>query len=378
MNKLVLSIATLTLLASCGGGSELDKKKKELSEAKATVKELNLKISTLEKEIAKLDTTFKLEEKAKLVQVDSLVKQDFKHYIEVQGNVDAEENVTVLPQQPGVVTAIYVKEGDRVTKGQVLGITETTATMEAAIATLQTQYDLAKVAFEKQERLWNQKIGSEIQYLSAKTQKEALEKQIATQRIQLEMTKIKAPINGTVDNVNLKVGDMAIGSQLMPGIRIINNAKLSVKAKLADSEFGKIKQGDKVEVEFPDINKSISAVVSYVSKTIDPRSRTFQVEVKLNNAGNDFAANMIAKLKINDAIFKNVLLVPTNIIQKSEEGLYVLTVENVAGKKVAHKNMVESGAAYNGRTVIEKGLTEGQQIITSGYTEVVDGQKLEY
>lgn len=377
MNKLVLSIATLTLLASCGG-SELDKKKKELSEAKVAVKELNSKISTLEKEIAKLDTTFKLEEKAKLVQVDSLVKQDFKHYIEVQGNVDAEENVTVLPQQPGVVTAIYVKEGDRVTKGQVLGITETTATMEAAIATLQTQYDLAKVAFEKQERLWNQKIGSEIQYLSAKTQKEALEKQIATQRIQLEMTKIKAPINGTVDNVNLKVGDMAIGSQLMPGIRIINNAKLSVKAKLADSEFGKIKQGDKVEVEFPDINKSISAVVSYVSKTIDPRSRTFQVEVKLNNAGNDFAANMIAKLKINDAIFKNVLLVPTNIIQKSEEGLYVLTVENVAGKKVAHKNMVESGAAYNGRTVIEKGLTEGQQIITSGYTEVVDGQKLEY
>lgn len=377
MNKLVLSIATLTLLASCGG-SELDKKKKELSEAKATVKELTAKISMLEKEIAKLDTTYKLEEKAKLVQVDSLVKQDFKHFIEVQGNVDAEENVTVLPQQPGVVTAIYVKEGDRVTKGQVLGITETTATMEAAIATLQTQYDLAKVAFEKQERLWNQKIGSEIQYLSAKTQKEALEKQIATQRIQLEMTKIKAPINGTVDNVNLKVGDMAIGSQLMPGIRIINNAKLSVKAKLADSEFGKIKQGDKVEVEFPDINKSISAVVSYVSKTIDPRSRTFQVEVKLNNAGNDFAANMIAKLKINDAIFKNVLLVPTNIIQKSEEGLYVLTVENVAGKKVAHKNMVESGAAYNGRTVIEKGLTEGQQIITSGYTEVVDGQKLEY
>ncbi|MBL7778493.1 MAG: efflux RND transporter periplasmic adaptor subunit [Chitinophagales bacterium] len=377
MNKLVLSIATLTLLASCGG-SELDKKKKELSEAKATVKELTAKISTLEKEIAKLDTTYKLEEKAKLVQVDSLVKQDFKHFIEVQGNVDAEENVTVLPQQPGVVTAIYVKEGDRVTKGQVLGITETTATMEAAIATLQTQYDLAKVAFEKQERLWNQKIGSEIQYLSAKTQKEALEKQIATQRIQLEMTKIKAPINGTVDNVNLKVGDMAIGSQLMPGIRIINNAKLSVKAKLADSEFGKIKQGDKVEVEFPDINKSISAVVSYVSKTIDPRSRTFQVEVKLNNAGNDFAANMIAKLKINDAIFKNVLLVPTNIIQKSEEGLYVLTVENVAGKKVAHKNRVESGAAYNGRTVIEKGLTEGQQIITSGYTEIVDGQKLEY
>lgn len=371
--------AVVVLLSSCtGGGSDLDKKKKELSDAKATLKELTAKVETLEKEIAKLDTTVKTAEKIKLVQIDSLQKQDFKHYLEVQGTVDAEENVMALPQQPGIVTAIYVKEGDRVTKGQVLAITETTATMEAAIATLQTQYDLAKTAYEKQERLWNQKIGSEIQYLSAKTQKEALEKQITAQRTQLEMTKIKAPISGTVDNVNLKVGDMAVGSQLMPGIRIINNARLAVKAKLADSDFGKVKQGDKVEIEFPDINKTAVATVHYVSKTIDPRSRTFDVEVKLNNTSNEFAANLIAKLKINDATYKNVLVVPTNIIQKSEEGLYVLTAEGEKGKAIAKKYMVKTGANYNGRTIIEEGLNEGQSIIVFGYTEVVDGQKVDF
>jgi len=376
MNKFLVVIASVVLFAACETGSDLEKKKKELADAKTSLKEISTRVAALEKEIALLDTSAKVAEKGKLIQADSLVKQEFKHYIEVQGNVDADENVTALPQQPGVVSAIYVKEGDRVTKGQLLAITETTAAMEAAIATIQTQYDLAKTAFEKQERLWNQKIGSEIQYLSAKTQKEALEKQIAAQRTQLEMTKIKAPITGTVDNVNLKIGDMAIGSQLMPGIRIINNTKLSVKAKLADSDFGKIKQGDKVEIEFPDINKSTVTTVNYVSKTIDPRSRTFEVETKINNTSNEYAANMIAKLKINDAIYKNVLLVPSNIIQKSEEGTYVLTAESEGGKVFAKKNMVKTGANYNGRTIIEEGLSEGQRIITFGYTEVVDGQAI--
>jgi membrane fusion protein (multidrug efflux system) len=376
MNKFLFVMVSVVLFASCETGNDLEKKKKELADAKTSLKEITTKIATLEKEIARMDTATKIAEKGKLIQADTLAKQEFKHFIEVQGNVDADENVTALPQQPGVVSAIYVKEGDRVTKGQLLAITETTAAMEAAIATIQTQYDLAKTAFEKQERLWNQKIGSEIQYLSAKTQRDALEKQIAAQRTQLEMTKIKAPISGTVDNVNLKIGDMAIGSQLMPGIRIINNSKLSVKAKLADSDFGKIKQGDKVEIEFPDINKSTVTTINYVSKTIDPRSRTFEVETKISNTSNEYAANMIAKLKINDAIYKDVLLVPSNIIQKSEEGTYVLTAENEAGKIIAKKNMVKVGPNYNGRTVIEEGLMEGQRIITFGYTEVVDGQAI--
>ena len=329
-------------------------------------------------EIAKLDTSFHLEQKAKRIEVAPLEKQDFKHYIEVQGTVDAEENVTALPQQPGLVTAIYVKVGDRVTKGQVLGLTETTAAMEIAVQTLQTQLNLATTAYEKQKNLWDQKIGSEIQFLQAQTQKEALEKQMASQRNQLQMTKIVAPVSGTVDEVRLKVGDMAAPSQLMPGIRIINNNNLKVKAKLADSDFGKVKQNDRVLIEFPDINKSTTETVTYVSRTIDARSRTYGLEVKLPNGNNEYAANMVAKLKINDASFKDVILVPTNTIQKSETGNYVLVAELKNGVKTAVKKNIQVGMSYNGRTVVTEGLNAGDQLITFGYSEVVDGQKIEF
>ncbi len=377
---LLAVLAVALILSACTESDKktAEEKKKELAKYKTEVKELNGKIEVLEKEIAKLDTGFHIAQKTKLIQVQELKKQDFNHYIEVQGNIDAEENTTALNQQPGIVTAIYVKVGDHVTKGQLLGTTQTTAALEDQVRSTETQVALAKTAFEKQARLWDQKIGSEIQYLQAKTQKEAAESSLAALKKQVEMTKIIAPISGTVDAVNLRVGDMAAPSQLMPGIRIINTESLKVKAKLADSDFGKISKGDKVTLEFPDINKTVQSTVSYVSKTIDPRSRTFQVDVDLPKSGGDYAANLIAKLKINDANLKNVLLVPTNIIQKSEDGKYVLVAAGEKDAKVARKKMVETGAEYNGNTVITKGLEEGDQIITFGYSEVVAGQRIEY
>jgi len=372
-------LGMVVLAAGCSGAKkkgEIEEKKKQLAEYKTQIKDLTGKVEMLEKEISKLDTSFHVQQKTKLVQAEELKKQDFKHFIEVQGTVDAEENILALNQQPGIVTAIYVKVGDRVSKGQLLAVTETTAALEDQVKSTETQVALARTAFEKQSHLWEQKIGSEIQFLQAKTQKEAAESGLAALKKQLEMTKIIAPITGTVDAVNLRVGDMAAPSQLMPGIRIINTENLKIKAKLADSDFGKIKQGDKVEIEFPDISKNIQASVTYVSKTIDPRSRTFQVEIKLPS-DNSLAANMIAKLKINDEVYKNVLLVPTNVIQKSADGEYVLTVEGEKGKAIARKHMVTSGANYNGRTVVSEGLNEGDRIITFGYTEVVDGQKID-
>ena len=379
--KLAFVILVSAVLTSCGDAEKrnsADDKKKKLAEYKTQLKEIAGKIELLEKEIAKLDTSFHVAQKTKLITVEALKKQDFKHYIEVQGNVDAEENVIALNQQPGIVTAINVKVGDHVSKGQVLGLTQTTSAIEDQVRSTETQAALAKTAYEKQERLWQQKIGSEIQYLQAKTQKEAAESGLAAFKKQLEMTKIIAPISGTVDAVNLRIGDMAAPRQLMPGIRIINEGSLKVKAKLADSDFGKIKSNDKIEVEFPDINKTENTVVSYVSKTIDPRSRTFSLEAKLNNPRNEYGANMIAKLKINDAVLKNVILVPTNIIQKSTDGKYVLVALEEKGIKVAHKKMVETGADYDGKTVITEGLEEGDQIITFGYSEVVDGQRIEF
>ena len=377
----LFAIAAASILASCEGSAEkatLADKKTKLAEKKKDLKELISGIEKLEKEIAKMDTSFHIEQKAKLIQVTEIKKQEFKHYIEVQGNVDALDNVVALNQQPGIVTALYVKVGDKVSKGQLLGLTQTTAAVEDQVRATETQLALAKTAYEKQARLWEQKVGSELQYLQAKTQKEAAESGLAGLRKQLEMTKIIAPISGTVDAVNLRIGEMAAPSQLMPGIRIINGNNLKVKAKLADSDFGKIKSNDKVEIEFPDINKSVQSTVSYVSKTIDPRSRTFELEANLNNSQGEFAANMIAKLKINDAVYKDVLLVPTNVIQKSAEGEYVLIAKADKNIKIAVKKMVKTGAEYNGKTVITEGLEEGDSIITFGFSEVVDGQRIEY
>jgi membrane fusion protein, multidrug efflux system len=370
--KLSFILTILFFLASCAGNKkqDLESKKKELGDYKTELKDITGKIETLEKEIALLDTSFKVPQKAKLVQITELKKQDFKHYLEVQGNVDAEENVTALNQQPGVVTAVYVKVGDHVTKGQLLAITETTAAVEDQIKSTQDQLALANTAYEKQKNLWDQKIGSEIQFLQAKTQMETAQIGLDALKKQLEMTKVISPIDGTVDAVNLRVGDMAAPSQLMPGIRIINSQRLKVKAKLADSDFGKVREDDMVKIEFPDINDSIVAPVTFVSRTIDPRSRTFAIEVKLDNGSNKYAANLIAKLKINDEVLKNVILVPSNIIQRSAEGSYVLIAQVKNEKKTAVKKPVKTGADYDGNTVITDGLNEGDNIITFGYTEV--------
>lgn len=373
------AIVSSIIVSACSGGEakDLAGKKKQLSEAKTQLKELQTKVATLEKEIAKLDTSFRAEQKVKLVKADTIAPSEFKHFIEVQGTVDADENVLAINQLPGIVTAIYVKPGDRVTKGQVLATTDGSA-YERGIEALQTGLDLATTAYEKQKRLWEQNIGSEIQYLQAKTQKETLEKQLKAQVAQLEMTKVKSPINGTVDEVRLKLGDMAAPSQAMPGIRIINTSKLTLKAKLSDAYIGRVRQGDVVKVFFPDLNKTVDSKITYAGQVVNPTGRTFNVEAKLLNDKGEYAANMLAKLLINDEVLKNVIVVPTNIVQRSAEGIYVLVAENENGKTIAKKRSVKTGSEYNGQTVITEGLKPGDRIITFGYSELVDGQPIAF
>jgi RND family efflux transporter MFP subunit len=373
------AIVSSIIVSACGGGEakDLAGKKKQLSEAKTQLKELQTKVATLEKEIAKLDTSFHAEQKVKLVKADTLAPSEFKHFIEVQGTVDADENVLAINQLPGIVTAIFVKPGDRVTKGQVLATTDGSA-YERGIEALQTGLDLATTAYEKQKRLWEQNIGSEIQYLQAKTQKETLEKQLKAQVAQLEMTKVKSPINGTVDEVRLKLGDIAAPSQAMPGIRIINTSKLTLKAKLSDAYIGRVRQGDIVSVFFPDLNKTVDSKITYAGQVVNPTGRTFNVEAKLLNDKGEYAANMLAKLLINDEVLKNVMVVPTNIVQRSAEGIYVLVAENENGKILAKKRSVKTGSEYNGQTVIREGLKPGDRIITFGFSELVDGQPIAF
>ena len=374
--RLSLFALVFIILAACTGGEkkELEAKKKELSDLKSKQREIADKITVLEKEISKLDTSMKVAAKTKLIGVDTLEPKTFNHYLEVQGQVDAKENVLAMQLAPGVVTSILVNVGDRVRKGQVLYLTDASVN-ESQIATLKTQLSLATTVYEKQARLWKENIGSEVQYLQAKTNKEAAESQLAQLQNAVELTKCKSPIDGVVDEIRVKIGDMAAPSQLMPGVRVVNNSSLVIKAKLSDAQIGLLSVGDLVKVDFPDINKTIESKVTFVGQVVDKQSRTFNVEVKLDNKDANYKSNMIAKLLINDDVEKNVITVPTNTIQQNEKGqYYVLVAEN----GVAAKKIIELGNAYDGTTVVTKGLVKGDKVITFGYSEVVDGQKISY
>jgi len=371
-----LCFGSLIVFSSCdlfGDKNSVEAKKEKLIKLTTQQKELQQEIDALEAEIRKIDPKSELVEKAKKIGIDTVKLQDFYHFIEVQGTVDAMENVLAIQQIPGIVTDIYVKEGDRVKKGQVLYTTDGSTYLKQ-LEVVQTQLDLAKVAYDKQKKLWEQNIGSELQYLQAKAGKETLEKQISNLHAALEMTKCKSPIEGEVDEVRVKLGDIAAPSQLMPGVRVVNASKMVVKAKLADSQIGRVKAGDKVTVYFPDIDKKITSTVTHVGQTVDKQSRTFNVEASVNNPSNEYKANMIAKLLINDDMQKNKIIVQENLIQKSLSGYYVL----VAEKGRAVKKEVKTGNSYDGKIIVTEGLKPDDKVITVGFSEVVDGQKIDF
>src|ERR1700749_1148294 len=273
-NKLIY-ISIATLMMACGKPDQ----KTTLEALKKQKSEIETKISKIEEELAKSDTTKK--EKSVEVVAAPLAPQTFKTYIEIQGRIDADENVALSTEMPGTVTKINVKVGDVVSKGQVLAETDARATQQQ-MQDLQTNLDLAKQVYDRQKNLWDQKIGTEIQYLQAKTTKESLENKIASIQEQIRMSKIISPINGTVDMVNIKVGQ-----SVMPGlnaITVINFSNLKVKADVAESYANRIKTGNEVQILFPDTKDSIDAKVSYASRAISALSRTFNVEVNLDNS----------------------------------------------------------------------------------------------
>ncbi|MGN6511302.1 MAG: efflux RND transporter periplasmic adaptor subunit [Chitinophaga sp.] len=357
---LVLSLATV-IMAACGGEVNKAEKLQELKKQKAT---LDLEISKLEKELKAGDSTVK----TKTVTIAPVEDTLFEHFIDIQGNVDARENVNVGAQSPGIIKAIYVKEGQHVSKGQALAQIDDQVA-RAGIAELQTQLDLAKTLFAKQENLWKQKIGSEVQYLNAKTNVESLERKLATLKEQQALTRIVSPINGTVDAVIAKLGDNAAPGQ--PAFRVVNSSNLRVVANIAESFAGRVKTGDEVIVTLPDIQKEIRTRIGFASKVIDPLSRTIKVEIPLKPSA-DLRPNMIAQLRIVDYRAKDAIVIPVNVIQYSLGKPYVLTVKEEGGKLQASRVNIELGRTYNDKAEIKSGLKDGDRIITTGFQGLND------
>ncbi len=362
MKNTILFIVITSIIAACSAPD----KKAELEKLRTQKAALETQIATLEEELAKSDTT-----KEKLLDVIALplTSQIFKTYIEVQGRVDADENVSLSSEMPGTLTKINVKVGDEVVKGQVLAETDARA-IQQQISDLQTNLDLVSQLYEKQKALWNQKIGTEIQFLQAKTQKESMDKKMATLQEQLRMSKIVSPINGTVDAVNIKIGQ-AIAPGI-PAINVVNFSNLKVKADVAESYSTRVKKGNEVLIIFPDMKDSVNSKVNYAARAINNLTRTFGVEVLLDNT-KEYHPNMVAKLKINDyqsATPKIVL--PIKFIQKgTNENFVLLAVDN----KVIKKSVIISHE-YNGLAEVSEGLKEGDLLITEGYDLINEGDKV--
>lgn len=376
MKNITIIFATVALagfLAACGGSDSAEAKKAKLEKLKTQQTELTAQIATLEEEILAMgDSLTKQDDRSKVVALTSIQKQKFIHAIDVQGRVDGDENISYSAKVPSVVTKINVTVGQRVSKGTILVELDAKA-QKAQLETTKKQYELAKTMFEKRKELWDQKVGSEIEYLQSKNAKESLEKAIDAQKEALEMYYIKADYNGTVDEIDLKVGqNVAPG---MPYVTVVNPAALKVKADLSESYSGYVKAGDPVSITFPDIQKTISAKVSYSSKSIDKMTRTFNVEINLP-ADNSLSPNMVSQIQIVDYSNPNAIVIPINSIQEINGEQVVFKAIKDGGKLIAKKIIVKTGKQYNGLSEILSGLNEGDQIISVGFQDLIDGQAI--
>lgn len=371
MNRIIAiaSFACILGLASCGGGNDKEAQLQELKEQQASLQE---QIEELEAELKAEGKSVAAQQKTVPVSVTALEQDTFRHYLEVQGRVDFTQNVMVSAKVPGVLTSMRVERGDRVSKGQTMATIDAQV-LEQSIAEVKTRLDLANIAFEKQQNLWNQKIGTEMQYLTAKNNKEALERNLATLQQQRDQYNIKAPISGVVDEVKPNAGEA-----VSPGvgiIRVVNLQDGKIVAEVSEAYQSKISKGDKAEVYFPDLKKEVTTNVEVVSNFIDPTSRTFTVELRLQN-GSDITLrpNMVAVVRIQDYENKGVVTLPVNLVQKDEKSSYVYVAQKKGNAYVATRKEIETGMNYGGTVEVLSGLAANDKVITAGYQSVNEGQ----
>ncbi|TCS86111.1 RND family efflux transporter MFP subunit [Anseongella ginsenosidimutans] len=356
------------LVTACGTSGANPDKQAQLEQLREDKEILDEKIKALEAEILAENPEL-AQKKVYNVAIDTIGLQHFEHYIQVQGRVESEDNVAVSAESAGIIRSILVKEGQRVSKGQTLAQIDNQV-LQSSVAELKTALSLANTTYERQKNLWDQNIGTEFQFLQAKNNKERLEQQLNTLNEQIEMTKIKSPINGTVDAVIAKVGE-SIGPGT-PSFRVVNLSDLSVKAQITDSYSGMVKTGDEVIVSFPDINKELRSKVSFVSRVIDPESRTFDIEINIPTL-DQYKPNMVAVLKIVDYTADEAIVIPVNVIQETEGEKYVYVTGEENGKLVARNKPVEVGKTYNALAEVVSGLEAGEKLITTGYQNLTEG-----
>lgn len=390
--KILFFILPAAIIMGCGGAAKDEKAavndmKVKLVELKKQKTELDAEIRKIETELAKVDPTAARE---KLVGTATIGTSNFEHFIELQGKIDAENVAYVSPRgQGGVVKGIYVKTGDRVRKGQLILKLDDAIARQGVVAAqqqlggIQAQLEQARSLYQRQQNLWKQNIGTEVQVLNAKTNVDALESQLSAAKAnvqlaqeQVNMANVYAGISGVVDDVNVKMGEFfSPQSAAMPGsgIRIVNSSNLKVQVNVPENYINRIREGSELEVHLPELGKTVKTKISVVGKLIDPTSRSFSVEARLPQ-DKDLRPNQIALVKIKDYSTPDAITIPVNTLQNDEKGKYVMVAVVENGKKVARKKQINVGELYGDRLEVRSGLAAGDQLIVEGFQNLYDGQ----
>jgi RND family efflux transporter MFP subunit len=380
MTKKIFSLLIASAIFASCGNKDNAQTVDQLIAAKNN-KELQARKATIQADLAKIEAalaTLNVRKEEALVSVATLKDTVFNHYLDIQGSVNTKENILIQPEMPGTLIALNVKAGQRVSKGQLLARVDDGGSSQQ-VASLETQYQLAKTTFERQKNLWNQKIGSEIQYLQAQTQMLSLQRSVAQAKAMLSKTEIRAPFSGTIDEVFVEKGQVvAAGPQGL--MRIVNLNNMYVSTSVPESYIGKLIVGTQVDVFLTSLNKNYKGKVRQIGNFINPNNRSFGIEVSIPNPENLLRPNQVAKLKVIDYTVKNAIVVPSNVIQEDGKGnQFVFVATNSNGKTaMAKKAMVTTGKSSDNVTEILSGLSANDIIVIEGVNTISEGMKLNF
>ncbi|OYU56953.1 MAG: efflux transporter periplasmic adaptor subunit [Chitinophagaceae bacterium BSSC1] len=383
----ILILAAFLVLAACGSKSndsaELTAKKKQLEDLKKQQTEIGNNIAKLEAEVLKMDPSSKVE-KSKLVVTAPIATEKFTHYIDLQGKVDAVNISFITPRGGGgQVRELYIKKGDNVSKGQLILklddalVKQSLVAAQQGLQSIKTQLAFAKNLYQKQQNLWAQNIGTEIQLITAKNNVENLENQLksAEEQIkvtqeQMKFTSVYSDVTGVADDVNVRVGELFAG----PGqIKVVNTTDLKVTTQIPENYANRVGVGTTIQISLPDINRTLEAKIGVAGKIIDPNSRSFYVEAKIPYDKN-FRPNQIALVRVQDYQADNAVTIPINTLQNDEKGRFVMVAATENGKLVARKRVVIAGELYGNKLEVKSGLKAGDVLIVEGHQSLYDGQ----
>lgn len=381
MKKIILILITASIVASCGGDGKsvdsiiesgnLEAIHTKRNEIVAEQIEINAKIKQIDEAISKLDTVKKLP----LVTAFEAKQKTFNHFLELQGNVETKKNIILYPEYSGLLTRVYVREGQKVTKGQLLASIDDGG-LSQQVAQMEVQANLAKTTFERQQRLWEQKIGSEIEYLQSKANFEGQQKAINQMRSQVAKTSIKAPFSGIIDDVKSEQGTVVSAGQ-SEVFRLVNLNDMYIDVEIPETYLANVVPGKTVEVNFPVLNETITTKVSQVGNYINPGNRTFKIEVSIPNKAGNIKPNLTAKVKINDYTNAEAILIPQSVISENAEGeqyVYVTTRTGVPNEAIAKRVIIKTGKTEGDYVEINSGISKGDTIINEGARSVKEGQ----